>query len=781
MIKRRIYKVLLLFFGLFYVSTLSAQTARIVGLVIDASDEDPLIGATVYIPKLQRGEVAGCNGEFTLSGLKAGSYEMTISFMGYLKQTQKITLRDGETRKVTIRLEAEAKSLHEVVVSAKSEARQLREQAMPVTVLSSVQLAGSVSDVSDILGKTMGVTIRSQGGVGSASRLSVRGLEGKRIGFFIDEAPMNDNSDFVDVNDIPVELIDRIEIYKGVVPAKFGGSAMGGAVNIVIKEYPPRYFDASYTIESFNTHKVSTVFKRNLAKQGLEFGGGGFYTYSDNDYVMESPYHKNLIIKRDHDRFEALGWGVGMKARKWYFDELEISLEGIKNNKQIQGIYSNIQQAHSKSIAGVLETAMKKKDFMAEGLDLNFSTAFALTRFNYIDTAMHRYNWMMEPYIPVHPMGGETGSAPSNSTILKTHVGSKLNLNYIITEKHAVNLNAFQTYTHGNPTDTLKDVALGYKTSYNSDMNSVVVGLGYDYKSLDDRLLNSITGKYYFYSMNTILREYVQPHCENPIDLKKHYWGIGDALRYRFAEEWMAKMAVAYEVRTPSESELIGDGYLVAPSGNLLPERGTSVNIGAIWDKKILHGMFQLEVNLFGNHLHDMIRQTRNIIQTQYDNFGEMRSLGAEAEVKSDICAWLYGYANVTYQDLRDMRKYEQNSQVPNPTYGIRMPNIPYFMVNAGLELHKEDLFGVRHTNTRLFADAAFVEEYFYDFEQSIYQERRIPRSLRLDVGMEYSMMGGSLILSGKLGNATNAKLFSEFNYPLPGRTFSVRLRYVMK
>ncbi len=89
MIKRRIYKVLLLFFGLFYVSTLSAQTARIVGLVIDASDEDPLIGATVYIPKLQRGEVAGCNGEFTLSGLKAGSYEMTISFMGYLKQTQK--------------------------------------------------------------------------------------------------------------------------------------------------------------------------------------------------------------------------------------------------------------------------------------------------------------------------------------------------------------------------------------------------------------------------------------------------------------------------------------------------------------------------------------------------------------------------------------------------------------------------------------------------------------------------------------------------------------------
>ena len=81
-------------------------------------------------------------------------------------------------------------------------------------------------------------TVRSTGGVGSASRLSVRGLEGKRIGFFIDEAPMNDQSDFLDLNDIPVDMIDRIEIYKGVVPAKFGGSAMGGAVNIVLKEYP---------------------------------------------------------------------------------------------------------------------------------------------------------------------------------------------------------------------------------------------------------------------------------------------------------------------------------------------------------------------------------------------------------------------------------------------------------------------------------------------------------------------------------------------------------------
>ena len=86
---------------------------------------------------------------------------------------------------------------------------------------------------------------------------------------------------------------------------------------------------------------------------------------------------------------------------------------------------------------------------MKAGLDLDFSGAAAFTRFNYIDTAMHRYNWQMEPYVPVHPLGGETGIAPSNSTIDKIHIVTKLNLNYILSERHAFNLHISQVYTHG--------------------------------------------------------------------------------------------------------------------------------------------------------------------------------------------------------------------------------------------------------------------------------------------------------------------------------------------
>lgn len=776
-------KVLLLFSILILMNTsVFAQTGheRIAGVIIDDSGEDPLPGATIFIEELKKGDVTNKYGEFSFPDIPFGTYTLTVKFMGYYTQTKKVTVSKENVKKTIIRLKAEAKSLDEVVVIGKSEARKIREQAMPVSVISMKQLQGTVSSVEDILTKTVGVTIRSQGAVGSASRLSVRGLEGKRIGFFIDEVPMSENSNFINVNDIPVDMIDRIEIYKGIVPAKFGGSAVGGAVNIVTKEYPPRYLDASYSIESFNTHKASTVFKRNLIKQGLEFGGGGFYTYSKNNYTMESPFQKELIIKRDHDRFENIVGSLAMKARKWWFDEVEFELIYMRNRKELQGILQNIRFAESKSNVYALDNTLKKDNFLIDGLDLDMSNALVYTQYNFLDTAMHRYEWDMTPYAPISVYGGEVGVAPSNSVLKKYVFGNKTNLNYLINDRHSLNLNILIGFINGKPSDPLKDKAVGHQTVFDSKSNSFVAGLGHEYKSSNDKWVNALTAKYYYYNMKTTQYDLFGIQKED-VKLHKHNWGVSEAIRYRFTPQLLAKASAAYEVRLPTETELIGDGFLLAPSGNLNPERGTNFNIGMLYDKGVNGNLFQVEVNFFYSYLQDMIRYTRNFIQGYYQNFGEMRSMGVEAEAKADIIRWLYGYVNATYQDLRDTRKYEVGSNVPNATKGLRMPNIPYFLANAGLEFHKESLFGIKESNTRLYSDVSFIEEYFYDFEQSKHQERRIPRSLKMDIGLEYSILNGKVTFSGKVGNLTNARLLSELNYPLPGRTFGARIRYVLK
>lgn len=159
-------------------SGLPAQTqpGKLSGVIIDTNDEEILPGANIYIEALKKGVSADKNGEFLIEA-PAGRYSVTFSFMGYHTRKEEITIPNTKGKKLVIRLEPETQSLGEVVITAKSEARQLREQAMPMSVISMQQLQGTVSNVQDVLSKTVGVTIRNTGGVGSASRVSVRGLE----------------------------------------------------------------------------------------------------------------------------------------------------------------------------------------------------------------------------------------------------------------------------------------------------------------------------------------------------------------------------------------------------------------------------------------------------------------------------------------------------------------------------------------------------------------------------------------------------------------------------
>lgn len=777
--------VYLLFLWIIIIFHMNAQTShnRIIGMVIDNANNEPLAGATVLINELNIGTTTDEKGAFSLSNIPESTYTLTIKFMSYHTQTQKVTVSGGKNETITIRLNPKPLSLKEIVVIGKTEARKIREQAMPVTVISMKQLQGTVSDVQGILAKTVGVAIRSTGGVGSTSRLSVRGLEGKRIGFFIDETPLNDQSDFIDLNDIPIDMIDRIEIYKGVVPAKFGGSSMGGAVNIVIKEYPNRYADFSYTRESFNVNKAQTIFKRNLKETGIVCGIGGAYTYADNDYSMQSPYIKGLKIKRNHDNFKKMMIGGSIKAKKWWFDEVEIEPVFLNTQKEIQGIEADIRHAYTQSQLYLINNKLEKKDFLAPGLDFEMNNAIAYTRYNLVDTAKIWYDWLGNAFPSSSPYGGELATRYASKSNNKKYIWiNKTNLQYLINAQHAININSVFTLANGYPADELKEKSIGKKVDFNSQMKSWIGGLTYDYRTPKDCFLNSFTTRFYWYSMNTYYQNIYINIPPEKISLDKKSLGFSNAMRYRITPALMAKLSGGYDVRIPAENELLGDGYTITPSERLRPERNTSINASLLYDLTATHpSNLQIELGGYYMHLQDMIRFTKGILGAQYQNFGEMKTLGIELEVKADILPFLYGYGNITYQDLRDVRTHEEGSNLLNPTKGKRMPNIPFFMGNAGIEFHKENLFGGIGQNSRLFADLAFIGEYLYDFEVTANDKRRIPRSTTLDLGFEHSFLNQRLFISGKIKNLTNALLLSEFNRPLPGRSFGIKLRYILK
>ena len=773
-----LFKKIFYLFLLFSPTLIAQNKGVLSGKVLDKSTGEPLINAEIIIKDLNKGTTTDDKGFYQIHNLPLGSYTVSFYYLGYQSVSKRINIT--EQTHLSASLKEEKQEIGEMVFTAKTIAHQKKEEAMPVTVIDLSNIRGTVSSVQDILVKTVGVTIRSSGGVGSSSRLSVRGLEGKRIGFFIDELPLSEQTDYIDINDIPVDMIDRIEIYKGVVPARFGGSSLGGAVNIVIREYPEKYADLSYGLESFNTHKLQAVFKRNLKEKGLTFGIGGSYTTADNNYTFESPYRRGLYITRNHDQYQKILVGGSFKAHKWWFDKVEIEPVVVKTYKEVQGIEYDIREAHSHSLMTGLATKLTKDHFFLDGLNFDMLNGLVFTKMNFIDKATRRYEWDGASYLTPSRYGGEVGyNFPSDSDDRKFSFVNKTNLEYLINQNHSLNFNTVLSVAKGTPKDELKKQSLGKQVNFDSHMLSWVSGLTYDFRTSDDVFLNSLTGRYYLYTMHTQRAPLFVPGQYN-VDLNKSSFGISDALRYRFLPSFMGKLSVGHDVRIPTESELLGDGIAIVPSGDLLPERNTNINVGCLLDLIGKHpSNAQIELNLFYMHLKDMIRYTAGLIGAQYQNFGEMRTIGVEFEAKADILPSLYAYVNTTYQDLRDIRDYEPASTIPNPTKDKRMPNIPYLMGNIGLEFHRENLFGGNGQNTRLFLDYAFVEEYFYDFEMTQLDKRRIPRSTTFDLGFEHSFLNNKLFISGKIRNLTDQKVLTEFNRPLPGINGGVKLRVI--
>ena len=578
-------------------------------------------------------------------------------------------------------------------------------------------------------------------------------------------------------------MIERIEVYKGIVPYRFGGSALGGAVNVVTKEYPPVYLDASYEIASFNTHKLNFAFKRTDNNSGLQFGFGGCLTYSDNNYRMHLQNLDNRVVERDHDQFKKAMLGGSIKATKWYFDEAKLELVFLATRAEIQGIDSDIREAYNHGMSGIAALTLKRDNFLIDGLDLDFDGCFSYGKNGLCDKAMSRYDWDGNRYSPVTIYGGEQGTYASDSDNRTHDYVGKLNLNYLLNEHHSFNINLYATHTRQNPENELMDKSFGYQTNFPSHMSSFTTGFSYDLTLFNGKFMSATTLKNFNYSSDTKVLEYTRINEPKDVSINRNYWGISEAMRYKITNDIMAKIAVSSEVRIPTAEELTGNGYSILPATNLEPERCKGLTGGFIYHHTNSYGFIEIEANYFLNQLDDMIRYQADMIPSmaRYANFGKVVTKGAEIDIKGDVTSFLYCYVNSTYQDLRDKRKHEVGSTAANPTYDKRMPNIPYFLANFGIELHKENLFGGKEQNSRFLLDASYIHEYFYDFEMSKYQDRKIPTSLTFDTGIEHSFGNNRWTLSFKLKNLTDRVVYSDLNRPLPGRNIAFKVKYIMK
>ena len=210
--------------------SLTAQNKITLSGKVTDQQGTPLSLVTIAVENTVSGTYTDDSGLYSLQ-VSPGKHTFVVSSLGY--QTIKTSLDLHHDKTLDFKLEESSVNISPVEVYGKTQSQQLRESALSVNALDVKPVINSLNSLNELVNRTSGVKIREEGGVGSDFDLSINGLSGNSVRYFIDGVPLDSKGSYVTLTNLPVNLIDRVEIYKGVVPASLGTDALGGAVNII--------------------------------------------------------------------------------------------------------------------------------------------------------------------------------------------------------------------------------------------------------------------------------------------------------------------------------------------------------------------------------------------------------------------------------------------------------------------------------------------------------------------------------------------------------------------
>ncbi|MDR0287128.1 MAG: carboxypeptidase-like regulatory domain-containing protein, partial [Clostridiales bacterium] len=259
------------------------KKVSISGEIKDKNDI-PVPQALIAIEGTTTGAYTDDNGYYSLAVLP-GKHTISVSAFGFKPQKVLIDVKSNAQQNFT--LEEQMVNLAPVEVYGKTKSQRLRESSFTVNAVDVKASASFLHNLNSLMGRSSGIKIREDGGVGADFDLSINGLSGNSVRHFIDGVPLSSLGSDVSLSNIPTNLIDYVEIYKGAVPAYLGADALGGAINIITKKNQRNYLDVSYGIGSFDTHKADLNAQFIEPKTKLIIRPAIGVNYSENDYMMK--------------------------------------------------------------------------------------------------------------------------------------------------------------------------------------------------------------------------------------------------------------------------------------------------------------------------------------------------------------------------------------------------------------------------------------------------------------------------------------------------------------
>jgi len=758
---------------------------------------NPLSKITILVDNRPMGSTNN-SGILELS-LSEGTYQIEVVKKNGLKAKQTISVNCEQDNHFKFTLnadDADLAKLSEVVVQNKSVKKQIEESPFSVQVIDFKKQYDKAGDVGDFLNRASGVKLRTNGNIGSQVQINLGGLQGKAVRIFKDGVPIELFGHGFSLGTIPVNMLDRVEIYKGVMPVYLASDALGGGVNLVSRTSNKNFAEVSYEAASFNTHRATAnLYLQN--KNNFYGGFNGSFNYSDNNYKVNVPIQnatneefKN--VKRFHDMTRS-NYGeafVGLKEKSWA-DDVRLTLIYSDFYKQIQndaGMVSVYGQAFSKeqNYTGMINY---RKKFFDDKLKVSFLTNYSHFNTKFIDTATVRYNWNGE-IIAENMQPGEIRSG-NNQRMKYNFVSSRLNMEYQLSDRNFLEFSELYYSQRRKGSDPLGAISviegvdvLTVPATYRKDN----MALAWRSLFFENKLESIVAAKYYHYNTEGYTTDnYGFAWKASKDDSQFGYLG---GLKWE-KDNYLVKASYEYATRLPDEFEIFGDARLVKENLDLDPEKSHNLNLNGQYTIAKENSSLTFSANLFYRKVKDIIFLQLDIPFNRYINYENSEIKGFEFETNYSPSKWLNTGFNVTYQDIRRVGIKESAFKYLNDS---RVPNIPFLFGNFWANTFFGNLFE-KGDSLNFTWNANYTHRFFLvdipknqepplfgpvkDFQTSLI----IPRDGRLgqfsnDVGVYYHFSDKKTTVSAECRNIGDVRLYDNFNVQRPGRSFRLKVVY---
>ena len=270
---------------------------HIYGHVIDSQTGEHLPYIVVVLKGTTIGVATDNSGHYVIRHVPEGDFVIEVSAVGYKTQTHEINIRKGRNYEVNFVLEEDLVQIEGVIVSAtRSETTRRMSPTLVNVVGTDIYDKTNSTTVAQGLSFQPGVRVENNCQNCGFQQVRINGLDGQYTQILIDSRPVfSALAGVYGIEQLPANMIDRVEVMRGGGSALFGSSAIAGTINIITKEPVRNSAAISHTMTSIagtgafhNTTDINAsivsednklgiaVFGQNTSKDPWDANGDGF-------------------------------------------------------------------------------------------------------------------------------------------------------------------------------------------------------------------------------------------------------------------------------------------------------------------------------------------------------------------------------------------------------------------------------------------------------------------------------------------------------------------------